>query len=333
MNKLLKYCFYILLLTTLLQAESNKPTLVIYTYDSFTASWGPAPKIKEAFEKKYNCNLEFVSTSSAIGSLRKIQLEGVKTKADVLLGLDKSSAGIARKTNLFIKHGLDTSKLNLPIQWNDEEFLPYDYGYFAFVYDESKTKKVPNSFEELLKMPKDFKIIIQDPRSSTPGLGLMLWVKKIYGENASAYWKKLSPHILTITKGWSEAYGLFLKGEADMVLSYTTSPAYHIIAENKTNYKTANFKEGHYGQIEVSAILKSSKQKKLAKKFLEFTLSETFANIIPTTNWSYPVVKTKEGLPKGFNSLHVPSKMLLIDDKTIEQNRKKYQNEWLDAVK
>ncbi len=333
MSKLLKNIFFVLLFTTLLQAESTKPTLVVYAYDSFTASWGPAPKVKEAFEKECGCNLEFVSTSSAIGSLRKIQLEGASTKADVLLGLDKSSAGIARKTALFIKHGIDTSKLDLPIKWSDEEFLPYDYGYFAFVYDSNRTKKVPNSFEELLSMPKDFKIIIQDPRSSTPGLGLLLWVKKIYGEDASEYWKKLSPRILTVSKGWSEAYGLFLKGEADMVLSYTTSPAYHIIAENKTNFKTANFKEGHYGQVEVSAILKSSKHKKLAKEFLEFTLSETFANIIPTTNWSYPVIKTKQGLPKGFDSLRVPSKMLLIDDKTIEKNRKKYQNEWLDAFK
>ncbi len=340
MNKSIKYVlyisvatilFYILIPTNLLQ--TSKSTLVVYAYDSFTASWGPAPKVKEAFEKKCNCNLEFVSTSSAIGTLRKIQLEGVNTKADILLGLDKSSAGIARKTGLFMEHDIDTSKLSLPVTWSDKVFLPYDYGYFAFVYDSNRTKKIPNSFDELLNMPKDFKIIIQDPRSSTPGLGLMLWIKKVYGDKANEYWKKLSPRILTVTKGWSEAYGLFLKGEADMVLSYTTSPAYHIIAEGKNNFKTANFKEGHYGQVEVAAILKSSKNKKLAKQFLEFTLSETFANIIPTTNWSYPVVKTKEGLPKGFNTLHVPSKMLLLDDETIDKNRKTYQNEWLDAFK
>ncbi|WP_458700651.1 thiamine ABC transporter substrate binding subunit [Sulfurospirillum sp. 1307] len=330
MKNLFRYLVVLIFATTLLQA--NKPTLVVYTYDSFTASWGAGPKVKEAFEKECGCNLKFVATPSAIGTLRKIQLEGKNTKADVLLGLDTSSAGIARKTGLFVEHGIDTSNLDLPVKWSDKVFLPYDYGYFAFVYDSNKTKKIPNSFDELVNMPKDFKIIIQDPRSSTPGLGLMLWIKKVYGNKANQYWKKLAPHILTITKGWSEAYGLFLKGEADMVLSYTTSPAYHIIAEKKTNYKTANFKEGHYGQIEVLAILKSSKNKELAKKFLQFTQSETFANIIPTTNWLYPVVKTKKGLPQGFKELQIPAKMLLIDDETLEKNRKTWLNEWLNSI-
>ena len=46
-----------------------------------------------------------------------------------------------------------------------------------------------------------------------------------------------------------------------MVLSYSTSPAYHIIAEGKENYKAAQFEEGHYVQIEVAGLLESSKNK------------------------------------------------------------------------
>jgi len=332
MFKNLIYIVAFLMLSSLSYASASKPTLVVYTYDSFAASWGPAPQIKKSFESFCNCNLEFVATSSSIGALRKIQLEGSKTKADVLLGLDTNVAQMARNTNLFAKHNINTSKLNLPISWRDDEFIPFDYSYFAFVYDSKKIKKVPTSLDELANMPKDFKIIIEDPRSSTPGLGFLLWVKDTYKDKASKYWKKLAPHILTITKGWSEAYGLFLKGEAQMVLSYTTSPAYHIIAEKKMNYKTANFKAGHYAQIEIAGILKSSKHKKLAKEFLNFMLSEKVADIIPTTNWSYPVVKTKKGLPKGFDTLYIPSKMLLIDSKIIEKNRKTYINEWLNSL-
>ena len=45
-----------------------------------------------------------------------------------------------------------------------------------------------------------------------------------------------------MTQGWSEAYGLFLKGEADMVLSYTTSPAYHIAVEKDRTTRRRSFR-------------------------------------------------------------------------------------------
>ncbi len=59
-------------------------------------------------------------------------------------------------------------------------------------------------------------------------------MQKVYGDKAPEAWRALSAKTVTVTKGWSEAYGLFLKGESNLVLSYTTSPAYHIIAEKKT---------------------------------------------------------------------------------------------------
>ena len=45
---------------------------------------------------------------------------------------------------------------------------------------------------------------------------------------------------------------MFLENEADMVLSYTTSPAYHLMYEDTSKYKAANFLEGHYIQIEIA---------------------------------------------------------------------------------
>ncbi|HFQ62410.1 MAG TPA: thiamine ABC transporter substrate binding subunit [Epsilonproteobacteria bacterium] len=318
------------LLLTLTVLATEKPTLTIYTYDAFAATWGPAPKIKKAFEKEHNCTLKFVGLSSSIGALRKIQLEGKRTKADVLLGLDTSIAQVAKKTGLFVPHELNTSKLDLPAPYNDDTFAPFDYSFFAFVYNTDKLKNVPDSFEALANMPKEFKIVIQDPRSSTAGLGLLLWVKSIYGDKSGEYWKRLAPHILTITKGWSEAYGLFLKGEADMVLSYTTSPAYHIIDENRTDIKAAAFKEGHYGQIEVAAVLKSSKHQVLAKQFLAFLHTQTFADIIPTANWAYPVVKST--LPQAYETLVHPKEMILMDGKTVQRERKAIINEWLEAI-
>ena len=321
---------FIFLVTTFVFLKAELPTLTIYSYDSFTQPWGTAPKIKKIFEKQNHCHLKFVTTPTSIGTLRKIQLEGKRTKADILLGLDTSLVAMAKKTKLFIKSDVNLSALSLPIDYDDEYFVPYDYNYFSFVYNADKLKNPPTSFEELANMPEDFKIIIQNPRSSTIGFGLVLWVQKVYGDKSKKYWKKLSKHILTITKGWSEAYGLFLRGEADMVLSYTTSPAYHILEENRTNIKSTIFKEGHYGQIEVAGIVKYSKHKILAKKFLEFMHSQTFAKIIPTSNWSYPVVETT--LPEVYSKIHKPSKMLMLDNELIKKNRNKYISIWRGAI-
>ena len=101
-----------------------------------------------------------------------------------------------------------------------------------------------------INAPDDLKILIQDPRSSTPGLGLLLWIKTVYGDKAADVWEKLSARIVTVTKGWSEAYGMFMEGQAQMVLSYTTSPAYHIAVEETDKYKAAPFADGHYMQVE-----------------------------------------------------------------------------------
>ncbi len=264
--------------------------------------------------------------------LSRLKLEGKHTKADIVLGLDTNLTADARATGLFAPHGLVVEHTSLPDKWTDSIFLPYDFGYFAFVYNKSRLANPPGSLKDLIENPDAPKILIQDPRTSTPGLGLLLWVKKVYGDKAEAAWEQLSPRIVTVSKGWSEAYGLFLKDEAAMVLSYTTSPAYHIIAENKENFAAAKFAEGHYQQIEVAGMLTSSKQPELAKKFLSFMLSEKFQSIIPTTNWMFPAALPANKLPEAFNSLIDPAPALLFSEEEVAKNRKAWIKEWLNAL-
>jgi thiamine transport system substrate-binding protein len=322
----------VLSLTANIAVAEEKPTLTVYTYDAFAAEWGPAPAIKTAFEAECNCTLEFVAADSSIGILRKLQLEGDSTEADVALGLDTNLTAEAGATGLFMEHGADLSSLELPIAWEDTTFLPFDYGYFSFVYNSEAVANPPKSFEELAAMDDDFKIVIQDPRSSTPGLGLMLWVKALYGDEAPAIWSKIAPKILTVTKGWSDAYGIFLKGEAEMVLSYTTSPAYHLIAEEDARFKSAGFDEGHYMQVEVASIVQSTDQPVLAKDFMQFILEAGFQGAIPTGNWMYPATGAAGDLPAGYETMHVPSKALLLSGEDVNANRRAWTEEFLEAI-
>ncbi len=307
---------------------ADTPELTIYTYDSFVSDWGPGPVIEAAFEEVCGCDLKFVGVGDGAALLARLKLEGKRAKADVVLGLDTNLIAQATETGLFAPHDV-SAVYDLPLQWVDKNFVPFDWGLFAFVHNADLVNP-PRNFRELAE--SDVKIIIQDPRSSTPGLGLLLWVKAAYGDEAPEIWEGLADNIVTVTKGWSEAYGLFLKGEADMVLSYTTSPAYHLIAEKDASKVAAVFDEGHYAQIEVAGKLASSKHGDLADEFLDFMVSEAFQSVIPTTNWMYPVVRPVGGLPEGFGDQARVHKVILYDADKVGAARDEALTEWLDAL-
>lgn len=310
----------------------GKPVLTVYTYGSFAGKYGPGKTVKERFEATCGCELTWVTAEDAGSLVGRLRLEGTGTKADVVLGLDVNLAAEAKALDVFAPHGMEVKDLALPIAWSDDTFIPFDWGYYAFVYDSDKLPNPPKSLKELVENPNGPKVVLQDPRTSAPGLGLLLWMQKVYGDKAGEAWTQLKPRIVTFTKGWSEAYGLFLKGEADMVMSYTTSPAYHIAVEKKTNYKAAIFSEGHYMQVEIAGMTRTTRQPELAKTFMAFVLSEPFQSAMPEGNWMLPAKTPAAGLPAAFKDLAQPQKALLFTPEEVQQNRRAFTDTWLNAT-
>ncbi|MBV7394824.1 thiamine ABC transporter substrate binding subunit [Mameliella sediminis] len=309
-------------------ALADTPVLTVYAPDYFVSEWGPGPKIEELFEARCACDLQFKPGDL----LPRILLEGARTEADVVIGLNTDVTKKARESGLFAEHGVDFSALTLPIEWTDEVFVPFNYGHTAFVYDTTRVDTAPQSFEALLNAPDDLRLVIQDPRSSISGLALVLWVQAVYGDKAEEAWTKLAPKILTVTKGWSESYGLFTDGEADMVLSYTTSPAYHIIAEGDETKKAAIFPEGHYFMVELAAKLAGTDQPELADQFMQFILSEDFQGMIATGNWSFPAALPEDQWPAGFQQLDMPEKVLFYSEDEAAALRGEAIEAWRRAL-
>ncbi|MBR7888720.1 thiamine ABC transporter substrate binding subunit [Marinomonas sp. A79] len=306
-------------------------SLNVYTYDSFSSDWGPGPKIKTNFEKECDCELNFVALDSSVGILSRVQLEGKSSQADVLLGLDLNLMEAAKQTGLLANHTVDTSKVTVPGGWTDNTFVPFDQGHFAFIYNTETLDNPPTSLKEVVEN-QDLRVIYQDPRTSTPGLGLLLWMKSVYGDQSANAWTQLANHTVTVTKGWYDAYSLFLKGEADVVLSYTTSPAYHMVAEGENKYQAAPASEGHYPQVEVAAMMKNAPNPELAERFMQFILQPGFQSTVATGNWMLPVVELDEPLPAAFDSALAPTKNLVLPAKQVAQQRKVWVDEWLEAT-
>jgi thiamine transport system substrate-binding protein len=316
------------LLTFATLASAQTPVLTVLTYDSFTPEWGPGPIIEAGFEAICACDVQFVTAGDGAALLARVKLEGDKTEADVVLGLDTNLTADAAATGLFAP--IIPVANTLPVPFEDPLFVAFDWGWLAFVYDTTKLASPPTSFAELAA--SDLKIVIQDPRSSTPGLGLLMWVKAAYGGGAGEIWAGLADNIVTVTPGWSEAYNMFLAGEADMVLSYTTSPAYHLIAENDASKSAASFSEGHYMQVEVAGKLTSSDQPELADAFLAYLTSEAAQSALITTNWMYPANQPAAGLPAGFETLIQPEKSLLLSAVDAQSVRAEAIAEWQAAL-
>lgn len=329
MKKLLLNTVMFLALGAVAQA---KDTLTVYTYESFVGDYGPGAKIKAKFEETCDCEIKWVSLGDGVAVLNRLKLEGAGTKADVVLGLDTNLTAEAHDTGLFGKHGVDVARAKVPGGWTDLEFLPYDYGHLAFVYNTELVKTPPKSLDELVNGDVNLKIALEDPRSSTPGLGFLLWMKQIYGDQASDKWKILKKRVLITAPGWSEAYSLFTKGEVSMVFSYVTSPAYHMIEEKTDKYQAANFAEGHYLQVEVAGLIEASPRKALALKFMDFILTPGFQDNIPTINWMMPASATTAPLPPEFDKLVKPSKTLLYTPQEVNAHRREWINEWFKAV-
>lgn len=325
--------FFFFLTAGCSKESADKDTLVIYAYDSFVSEWGPAPKLKVLFKNLKGKEVLFVSAGDSGQVLARAVLEKEDPRADLLIGIDNNLLPKALEAGI-----LEPYKSKALAEVPEEllfdptfTVLPYDYGFFAVIYDSRKISDPPASLEDLTAPRLAKSLILMDPRTSTPGLGFLLWTAAEYGPGFSSYWERLKPSILTVSEGWDSGYGMFTAGEAPMVLSYTTSPAYHKEFESTDHYRAALFTGGHYAQIEGIALIAGSKRKETAKEFIDFLLSPEAQEVLPLTNWMFPVNSTVE-LPASYEVAPVPDKLLLLDKVTIEENYDFWINEWVKIL-
>jgi thiamine transport system substrate-binding protein len=116
-----------------------------------------------------------------------------------------------------------------------------------------------------------------------------------------------------------------------MVLSYTTSPAYHAVIDGETFIRAAPFAEGHYLQMELAAVTANSAQPELARQFIAYLLGTEAQSAIPTTNWMFPVNR-EVALPGAFGDLVEPERTLAFSAGEAKDNRKAWIAEWLAVM-
>lgn len=314
-------------------AEENAAVqpLVIYCYDSFASEWGPGPALAEQFTAQTGIPVELNAPGDALTVFTKAIMEKDDPRADLLIGPDNNLLARALAEDLLEPyHSPALEKIPAELRFDEtDSLLPYDWGYFAVCYDSEAIANPPASLEDLTKPEYAKSLVLMDPRTSTPGMGFLLWTRAVYGDDYLDYWQRLSGSVLSVTESWSNGYGLFTSGEAPLVLSYSTSPVYHKMWEETDRYKALSFKEGNYIQIEGAGVIKGAANPEAAKRFLDYMLSPEGQLIIATNNIMMPV-RPDTDLPEAFDIAFASGTTLLLDKEEIAGNDQKWVQEWVE---
>jgi len=311
--------------------ETAGNVLTVYCYDSFASEWGPGPALVEKFTEQTGIEVILNAPGDAVTVLSKVIMEKDAPGADLLIGPDNNL--LSRTLAEGILEPYDAPALaSIPEELKFDEtnhLLPFDWGYFAICYDSEVLDNPPASLEDLTKPEFAKSLVLMDPRTSSPGMGFLLWTRAVYGEDFLDYWQRLAPSVLTVTESWSNGYGLFTSGEAPLVLSYSTSPVYHKMWEETERFKAVSFEEGNYLQIEGAGVIKGAANAAGARLFLDFMLSPEGQEIIAVSNIMMPVNPETE-LPEAFDMAFISDNPLLLDRDEIAADEQTWVQDWVE---
>ena len=286
------------------RAGMTERKLRILTYGSFVGPMGPGAEIFNRFKKENNCDIEVVSVGDAGLLLERLKLAPASMPFDIVIGLDQyllaEAAAQAQWKNLVIP---DVVNLRPEaVAFGTSPFIPYDWSPLGFVFRQGEIEP-PREFKDLLNEKYKGKIALQDPRSSSPGLQFLNWVRDVQGADAADFLRKFKANVQSVSPSWSFSYGLFMKNQASLVFTYLTSLTYHWETEKDPRFQIAVFKEGHPVQVEYAAVTANCRDCALAEKLVLSFLEPENQKIIMKKNFMFPVVKGVEAGEEVFSKL------------------------------
>lgn len=323
-------------------------TLTVMTHDSFAAS----EDVLEAFEQANNAKLNILKSGDAGSALNKAILAKGNPLADAFYGVDNTFLSRALAADIFEAHApqVDAGSMPPAAFWLDQaqppRVTPIDYGDVCINYDKaffaSKKLAPPQTLVDLIKPEYKDMLVVENPATSSPGLAFLLGTIGYFGpEKYLDYWKQLKANGLKVVEGWETAYytefsGSSGKGPRPLVVSYASSPPAEVIFAEKplTEAPTGSVvgDGACFRQIEFAGVLKGAKNPDLARKFIDFMLSQKFQEDMPLQMFVFPV-NPQAKLPEAFAKYaQSPQNPASVRAEEIAQNRETWIQQWTETV-
>ena len=297
----------------------------VLTYPSFIAEWGSGPELARQFFEKTGLKIQWINAGNAGLILERLRFRGRRDRPDVILGLDRFHLTEARSQGRWkdlseIYENLRPSIL--PEGARVHDFFAYNWGMLTFIYREGEVTP-PKKLEDLLAPEYALRVILQDPRMSSPGLQFYLWVLNVYGEEKGLdFLRQLQDSIRVMAPSWSSGYSLFQVTKGSLVFSYFTSVLYHSQVEGRTDYRAVQLSQPHPVHVEYAGVPETCGNCSGAIAFLDFLASPSAQKVLAQKNFMYPahgaalegeIPKANQVMPIGQNWPMEKSKKELIE--------------------
>lgn len=342
MKRLVVLTGCLLLLLSVPVAGAEK-TLTMMTHDSFNIG----TDLVAAFERENGVKLRFLKSGDAGAALVQAILAKDNPLADVFFGVDNTFLSRAIGAGIFVPYGSPLlAKIPAHLQLDKENrLLPVDYGDVCLNYDKAWFLKhnltPPTDLADLIKPEYKGLTVVENPATSSPGMAFLLATIGRFGADGYLdFWRKLRENKVLVAGGWEDAYyGHFTsssKGDRPIVVSYATSPpaVVHYAKTPLTEAPTAAVVAPGtaFRQIEFIGILQGTKEPELARKFVDFMLSEKVQEDIPLQMFVFPA-NSAARLPEVFvKHAVVAGQPVEVSPAAIDTNRDKWLEDWTTAV-
>jgi thiamine transport system substrate-binding protein len=267
-----------------------------------------------------------VSGGDSGAVVSKAILTAGNPEGDVLWGVDNTALSRVEAADVFDSYEeVNTGDIcvNIDIQW------------FA-----SRNVPAPTTLEDLIEPQYKNLLVVQDPVSSSPGLGFLLATIAHFGEdNWSQYWSSLLANGVLVAPDWTTAYytnfsGSSGKGDRPLVVSYGSSPPAEVVFSDPPvdSPPTSVMENSCFRQVEYVGVLRGSENTAGANALVSYLLDTRFQESMPLTLFVYPV-NPNATLPEVFTKFAVrPANPLALAPDVIADNRDAWLEKWREIV-
>lgn len=328
----------------------GEPTLVVYTYASLLGGSSCNSSLFDSvfgeFGRAHSVHVQVECPGGTLVSTLLSQKNA--PGADVVIGLDEITAVQADRYGLLVPYSSPALAEVAPGLVAglspDHAVTPYEWGYLAIDYNQSFAQATGGAVAHS-EFP-DFaanqswarSLLIEDPTTDITGEEFLLWqiayYQAVLHQDWTGFWRTVGP-VMPVAPDWGTAFSEFSSpGGPPMVVSYLADPAYaaYYGAPGSLNATVSTHNGTLYGwkTIYGLGIVNGSREVGLDQQLIDWFLSGSVQNLLPTSEWEIPANSTAV-LPPAYNWTVPPDSVVPLNPSIPPDSIAQNLTGWLDT--